>query len=58
MECTCKKIWEDSLQSISDVKENIDNFLNTFDSSLIEKYMGNGSTRYPDRTGACVATKP
>jgi radical SAM enzyme (TIGR01210 family) len=40
MECgTCKKIWEDSLQSISDVKDNMDNFLNTFDSSLIEKYM-------------------
>jgi radical SAM enzyme (TIGR01210 family) len=40
MECrTCKKIWEDSLQSMSDVKDNIDNFLNTFDSSLIEKYL-------------------
>ena len=42
MECTtCKKIWEDSLQSISDVKDNIDNFLTTLDSSLIEKYMIN-----------------
>jgi radical SAM enzyme (TIGR01210 family) len=40
MECgTCKKTWEDSLQSMSDVKDNIDNFLNTFDSSLIEKYL-------------------
>ena len=38
MECGCKKIWEASLQSASDVKDNIDIFLNTYDPGLLQTF--------------------
>jgi hypothetical protein len=38
MECGCKKIWESSLQPASDFKDNIDNFLNTYNPSLLNTF--------------------
>ena len=38
MECGCKKIWEASLLSASDFKDNIDNFLNTYDPGLLNTF--------------------